>query len=194
MAAQRETPGKPRVFRISEIPASWTSDKLKAALEENEIEALSDIRLVPSALTPVTCTATITLDTTAPFLQKLNEDPMVDCLLCFEGNYLVIDRHFYGLTAIFSPPTDIKADVIAVHGLSGHAFGSWAYFDEPTKKYIMWLKDFLSEDVPGIRILTYGYEARLDMTTTMSRLQDYRRSFIGELVTSRKGIEVPLRY
>lgn len=188
MGEPSENSGKPKVFRISEIPSSWTSEKLKAVLEENGIKTLSDIRLIPSVLTPITCTATITLDTTSPFLQKLNQDPMADCLLYFEGNYLVIDQHFYGLTAI-SSPVDIKADIIAVHGLSGHAFGSWAYFDGPTKKYIMWLRDFLSEDVPGIRILTYGYEAKLDKTTTMSRLLDYRRSFVGDLITSRKGIE-----
>jgi hypothetical protein len=80
--------------------------------------------------------------------------------------------------------------VIAIHGLSGHAFGSWAFFDESTKTYIMWLRDFLGEDVSNIRILIYGYEARLDKTTTISRLLDYRRSFMGELIGSRKEVQV----
>ena len=110
MAEQAGKPGKPRVFRVSEIPTSWTPEKLKAALEENGIKIMSDIRLVPSVLTPTTCTATVTLDTTAPFFQKLKQDPMAECLLHFEENYLVIDQHFYGLTAISSPLTDIKAE------------------------------------------------------------------------------------
>jgi hypothetical protein len=80
--------------------------------------------------------------------------------------------------------------LVAVHGLSGHAFGSWAHFNDSTNRYIMWLKDFLGEDVPNVRIMVYGYEARLDRTTTMSRLVDYRRAFLGELSSCRRGDEV----
>jgi hypothetical protein len=54
----------------------------------------------------------------------------------------------------------------------------------------MWLRDFLAADVPTVRIIIFGYEARLDKTTTISRLIDYRRSFLGQLLVSRKGIEV----
>lgn len=53
----------------------------------------------------------------------------------------------------------------------------------------MWLRDFLGEDIPEVRILVYGYEARLDRTTTMSRLLDYRRSFLGQLLNCRRGME-----
>ena len=53
----------------------------------------------------------------------------------------------------------------------------------------MWLRDFLGEDVPEARILVYGYDARLDRTTTMSRLLDYRRSFLGQLLNCRREME-----
>jgi hypothetical protein len=76
-----------------------------------------------------------------------------------------------------------------VHGLSGHAFGSWAYVDPQDQGTVMWLRDFLGEDVDNIRILVYGYEARLDKTTSMSRLLDYRRSFLGQLLNCRRNIE-----
>jgi hypothetical protein len=79
--------------------------------------------------------------------------------------------------------------VIAVHGLGGHAFGSWSYVNHQSQSHVMWLRDFLGEDVPQVRILVYGYEARLDKTTTMSRLLDYRRSLLGQLLNSRRGME-----
>jgi hypothetical protein len=110
MAGQTQKSAKPRVFRISEIPALWTSGDLEAVLETNGIKALSDTRLCPSALTPATCTAILTLDTSAPLLQKLNKDPMSDVFLPFDKGYLIVDQHFYGLTVVYTPPTEIKAE------------------------------------------------------------------------------------
>jgi hypothetical protein len=206
---------KPRVYRVSEIPASWSSETLRNALERHGLDILSDIQLVPSVLTKGKCTATLSLDANSQILRDLSQQPMNEHLIHAEGTYLVIDQHFYGLTAISSPSTDAKVEyvqlrlvstalptdtdslkisLVAVHGLSGHAFGSWSHFDESTKKYIMWLRDFLGEDVPGIRVMIYGYEARLDKTTTMSRLIDYRRSFLGELLSCRRGNEVRMLY
>jgi hypothetical protein len=54
----------------------------------------------------------------------------------------------------------------------------------------MWLRDYLGEDVPNVRILTYGYEARLDKTTTMSRLLDYRRAFLRDMIHLRRSLKV----
>jgi hypothetical protein len=98
------------------------------------------------------------------------------------------------LTAVPTFADGLAISLVAVHGLSGHAFGSWAHFDDPTKRYIMWLRDFLGEDMPNVRVMIYGYEARLDKTTTVSRLVDYRRSFLGELISCRRGNEVRMLY
>ena len=54
--------------------------------------------------------------------------------------------------------------IIAVHGLGGHREKTWTL---QTKNQsggvtnVMWLKDFLHEDVPEARILNYGYDAVL---------------------------------
>jgi hypothetical protein len=53
----------------------------------------------------------------------------------------------------------------------------------------MWLRDFLGDDIPNVRVIIYGYDARLDRTTTISRLLDYRRSLLGQLLNYRRGIE-----
>ena len=54
--------------------------------------------------------------------------------------------------------------IIAVTGLAGHAYGSWA-----TEQH-MWLRDFLPSEMPNVRVMTYGYNSQL--TESMSR-QDF---------------------
>lgn len=53
----------------------------------------------------------------------------------------------------------------------------------------MWLRDFLGEDIGNIRILLFGYDAKLDKTTTLGRLTDYKRAFTSRLLSYRQGIE-----
>jgi hypothetical protein len=44
---------------------------------------------------------------------------------------------------------------MAVHGLSGDAFTSWTR--PKSKKF--WLKDFLPQQIPDARVMTFGYGA-----------------------------------
>lgn len=48
--------------------------------------------------------------------------------------------------------------LIAVCGLSAHAFGSWK---PHSPSYTMWLRDILPLDFPEFRVLTWGYESDL---------------------------------
>ncbi|KAF8861968.1 hypothetical protein BDZ45DRAFT_739843 [Acephala macrosclerotiorum] len=62
------------------------------------------------------------------------------------------------ITPLYVPPKKgpIAADVFAVTGLAGHAYGSWAHADAH-----MWLREYLPKDAPTARILTYGYPSML---------------------------------
>jgi hypothetical protein len=51
---------------------------------------------------------------------------------------------------------EISISIIAVTGLAGHAFGSWA-----VSSHVMWLRDILPVDFPNARVLTYGYGSEL---------------------------------
>lgn len=53
----------------------------------------------------------------------------------------------------------------------------------------MWLRDFLPEYVPGLRIMTYGYDSSLINPNTYS-LADYRRNFIECLQEARRDCPV----
>ena len=46
--------------------------------------------------------------------------------------------------------------IIAVHGLGGRASDTWTHPDSRT----FWLKDLLPDRLPGVRTLTFGYNAR----------------------------------
>jgi hypothetical protein len=76
--------------------------------------------------------------------------------------------------------------VVAVNGLGSHAFGSWTSHD--TGK--MWLKDFLPDDVKGIRIMTYGYNTNLYDGETDIDFLDYRRHLLQMLGNARRTIPV----
>jgi hypothetical protein len=54
----------------------------------------------------------------------------------------------------------------------------------------MWLKDFLPQDIPNIRIMTYGYNSELSNTTDSSGMLDYRKAFAQQLEVARDSNEV----
>lgn len=78
--------------------------------------------------------------------------------------------------------------VIAVTGLAGHAFGSWVHRESSA----MWLKDFLPQDFPNVRVLTYGYDTNLSRprNQTSYSMLDHRRDLTEQIENVRRGQEV----
>ncbi|QSZ37446.1 hypothetical protein DSL72_008542 [Monilinia vaccinii-corymbosi] len=72
------------------------------------------------------------------------------------GDRVVVDQTFYGFTPLNEPKEPVALDIIAVTGLAGNAFGSWA--SEPTH---MWLRDKLAVDFPHARVMSYGFDSHL---------------------------------
>ena len=73
--------------------------------------------------------------------------------------------------------------IIAVTGLSGHAFGSWKQRDKPD----MWLRDFLPQSIPNARILTYGYDTRLPGSRSEASILELSKRFLESIKTTRSG-------
>ncbi|KAH8883060.1 hypothetical protein GQ53DRAFT_772040 [Thozetella sp. PMI_491] len=71
-----------------------------------------------------------------------------------------LDTKFIGATQLYEPPpsVEIAADIIAIHGLNGHPYGSWL---SKSAKPKMWLSDFLHEDAKNCRIIIYGYKSNI---------------------------------
>ena len=86
---------------------------------------------------------------------------------------LTIDERFDGLTVLSSPPNqEHKIDVLAISGLGSHPFGSFVHKREGH----MWLADSLPRDMPGARVMIYGYQSGLQHSNSFAHLGDYARS------------------
>ena len=84
-----------------------------------------------------------------------------------------------GLTRLDKCKDDstIVADVVFVHGLQGHPWKTWRYKGPKTSKLpsflkktprtrVFWPRDLLAEDVPNVRIFTYGYDSKISHYTS----------------------------
>jgi len=76
--------------------------------------------------------------------------------------------------------------IVAVHGLNGHPFMSWT--TETSKK--MWLKDpsFLPSDLKNSRILTFGYNAKVEAIfgkATANHIRQHAHTLVAELNADR---------
>lgn len=84
--------------------------------------------------------------------------------------------------AIVGEPYSI--DVVAVHGITGDAFDTW------TDNGKLWLRDFLPNDLPGIRVFSFGYAAEVVWSLSTGDFDVYSRSLLEELKAQRRGDEV----
>jgi len=97
---------------------------------------------------------------------------------------LIVDVHFEGFTALgnFAGISQYKADIIAISGLGGHAFGSF----KEHGGIQMWLQDFLPKDLASpTRILIYGYDTHLENSSSFQTITDLATSFAASLKTIR---------
>ncbi|KAF8539827.1 hypothetical protein BDD12DRAFT_909826 [Trichophaea hybrida] len=178
---------RPKCFRISGLPLSWTEDDLFDALHEID-PSLTRQDYRPS-LYPACCnstqTALLNVEPCTELLQRRNHLQVSESARRTAA-ILTIDSQFYNLTPLNVPVGEVVADVIAVTGLAGHAFGSW----RNRETHQMWLKDLLPYDVKNIRIMTYGYDSRLDghEGSAEIRLLDFQRHFIEQLQNARNSI------
>jgi hypothetical protein len=76
--------------------------------------------------------------------------------------------------------------IVAVTGLAGHAYGSW----KSRESGRMWLQDFLPEQLPNVRIMSFGYDSRIEANKGTSRMLDYARFFVEQLRNARLSNEV----
>ncbi|KAF2964665.1 hypothetical protein GQX73_g8898 [Xylaria multiplex] len=166
-------------WRLSQIPEETSKDDILNYFDTDDRERIKVISLYPDASELGKLTATL--------LFKPNPDQPFDSpkRLPTAPEDIEIDKEFEGLTTLYCPPRGqvIAADVIAITGLTGHAFGSWAKSEN-----FMWLRDFASKFGPSTRVLTYGYDTRLEgIDTSMTILADQAKAFLGQIKFSREA-------
>ncbi|OCK98199.1 uncharacterized protein K441DRAFT_741253, partial [Cenococcum geophilum 1.58] len=174
------------VFRAEEIPREWTKQLLSERLQQSfpghdfQVDSLCRHFIRPLS------TALVTFNSTVPEgLSTLNNgsDRVIELDI---GGCQIIFCHCLNLTTLFEPSEgeSLKADFIFVHGLNGHAIGSWT---APNGK--CWPRDFLGHDLAGLRILSFGYEANLKFDTSTSQLSDFGLQLIEQLLILRPTTE-----
>ncbi|KAF8241752.1 hypothetical protein K440DRAFT_621749 [Wilcoxina mikolae CBS 423.85] len=118
----------PKCFRISNVPPTWNEQDLLVYLESLDCSlvglATSNTRLSLYPACFGSCKVALLNMTDCPeYFQSLSQNEYHSVRQA--DSDLVIDSHFYDLTPLNTPEGDIVADVVAVMGLAGHAFGSW---------------------------------------------------------------------
>jgi hypothetical protein len=75
---------------------------------------------------------------------------------------------------------------VAVHGLGGE---TWTY----PKSNAFWLEDFLPQQIPDARIMTFGYDATAAFGQSTSDMIDHTKSLLSGLIDKRDEPEVATR-
>ncbi|KAF8534212.1 hypothetical protein BDD12DRAFT_861595 [Trichophaea hybrida] len=106
-----------------------------------------------------------------------------------KGKLFTVDCDFHGMTILYHPPSNIEYDLIAVSGLSSHAFGSWK---SPSQRHVMWLRDHLKLDFPQCRVFIWGYDSELESSATKN-IRNYARQLLTAIQVVREGNEIVRR-
>ena len=82
----------------------------------------------------------------------------------------------------------IRYSVVAVHGLNGHPRKTWT-----SDNGHLWLKDFLPNELPYARILSFGYDSQLTFSKSAATVADFALGLLDELDNARTRSEVGCR-
>ena len=83
------------------------------------------------------------------------------------------------------------ADIVAIHGITGDYETTWQW--NPEQGGALWLRDFLPEDLPGTRVFSFGYDAKVVFTTSKATLRDFARSLLNRINRLRMGKVCPFQ-
>ncbi|KAF8530593.1 hypothetical protein BU17DRAFT_79430 [Hysterangium stoloniferum] len=75
-----------------------------------------------------------------------------------------------------------------VYGFDGHREKSWTADNGK-----LWLRDFLPQAIPTARILTFGYDAYTDSSSSVQTLHGHAQDFLARLCMSRETIDTKQR-
>ncbi|KAL7931190.1 hypothetical protein V8C35DRAFT_323889 [Trichoderma chlorosporum] len=197
-SSQAVTRQKNLVFRVTGLLASQTNDALVDFIQKNLLkdEEQSQLKvtasIVPSCSNTRERVALVEFGGRVPdFLSALDAKPLEDWQTEMGDVDINFDQHFFGFTQLYTPKADkpVTADIIAITGLDGHAYGSWRGKGNLGR---MWLRHFLSKDLPYCRTMTYGYNSKLS-TRGNDTIMDYSRGLMEALKKIRNTEELRQR-
>lgn len=108
--------------------------------------------------------------------KRLRSIPMTD----FSNPERVLPKERIGLFELSKDNSGTSIDIVAVHGLQGDAFKTWEHENGSN-----WLRDFLPEDVPSARIMTFGYESTVAFSKSVAKIEDKSLELLNSLSSKR---------
>ena len=80
-------------------------------------------------------------------------------------------------------------DIVAIHGINGDPLKTWTC--ETTGG--LWLRDFLPDDVPGARVFSFGYDAQVCFSKSISGIDEFAIMLLNQLLVNRRRIDCQSR-
>ncbi|KOS38495.1 hypothetical protein ACN38_g10682 [Penicillium nordicum] len=198
MASQK----KSHVFRVTGLSRERPDGDLETTLQEaisdnftddERSQVKTEITIVPSCYEVDTqIVALVQFRGGMPeFLSELRVNPLGDWQVEMGDDDINFDCHFFGFTQLYAPGEKeaVVADIIAIAGLDGHAYGSWQGRGNLGR---MWLRDFLSKDLPQCRTMIYGYNSKLS-SHGVDKILNYGRELMEEIKKIRNTKELQQR-
>lgn len=155
---------KPICYRIRGVPTNTSKDELQSHLAKSSKKPEADSILTLALSHGKWLTAT------TGFLSATPEFPFYE-----------VDSNFFGIT-LLSGKEDAVVDIIAIPGLGSHAIGG---FKAKTGNNV-WLRDFLPDDIPTARVLTYGYDTTVAEPNSKYSITDLAKAFLDSYKTFRE--------
>ncbi|KAI9778532.1 MAG: hypothetical protein M1839_008063 [Geoglossum umbratile] len=177
-----------KTYRVQGIPVSYSNRSTRRLLEA--ALGLDDggariCSLAASPYNPKESVATVTFNVSSPRLSggrsewkfPFTSDEDGDSDSSTGVREVTIDTHFEGFTALNAVNENHEIDCVAITGLAGHAFGSW----KERGGGHMWLRDSLRHDLPGTRVLIYGYGSELPGSKSFQGIEAIASGLVGSL-------------
>jgi hypothetical protein len=92
----------------------------------------------------------------------------------------------YGMN-ILCQPADINGaiDIVAIHGLGGHYRNTWKWVSEDGTEEHNWLEEFLPQQIPNARIISYGYDSAVQFSKSEADIRIFAEQLLNDLETTR---------
>lgn len=74
-------------------------------------------------------------------------------------------------------------DIVALHGLNGH----WERMWQSTANQAIWLRDFLPQQIPHARIISFGYDSILQFSKSVADIGTFAEQLLEDLRSRRSG-------
>ncbi|KAI9777234.1 MAG: hypothetical protein M1839_008964 [Geoglossum umbratile] len=98
------------------------------------------------------------------------------------------DEGRYGMFILEDKPEDETGlvDIVAIHGLTGHYRNTWRAKSDSGKEH-NWLKDFLPQEIPNARIMSFGYNSAVQFSKSVADIETFADGLVEDLMSWRRS-------